>query len=71
MNDVSYKEFLKNLLTEDERKALTQANLKSVNRLVNLKMFFTNPTIFKKVSVVTEPMWLVDTIYNTGYGYEF
>ena len=59
-------EFVKQQLSEDEIVKLR--NIISINnresRLVELKTFFNQPTIFNKIAPTIDPMWLVNNLHN-------
>jgi hypothetical protein len=66
-------EFVKQQLSEEEivklRNIHSMSNRES--RLVELKTFFNQPTIFNKIATVIDPMWLVNNLHNHYNEFEF
>lgn len=59
-------DFVKQQLSDEEIVKLR--NIHSISnresRLVELKTFFSQPTIFNKIAPTIDPMWLVNNLHN-------
>lgn len=65
------KEYLHDVLTENELNYLRKINKSEEDRQVQLRAFFHLPKIFQKIKETVDPTWLSTQIFINGKHYEF
>ena len=65
MHDFNLPEFITSTLTKTERYTLIDVLeiLDDNQRLLSIRNFFLQPSIFQKINTVADPMWIANQVY--------